>query len=118
MESKCTAIFGPADHPAALLALVAFAILAVAWPLENVPACVLAAVMVVVAAGITIRAHFGQHVARWHDQAAEQPGAAHGRDQRHNAKPHRADRQNDAWPIRAATARARLRTNAFAKGVV
>jgi hypothetical protein len=49
---------GAADHPAALLALVAFAILAFAWPLENVPACVLAAVMVVVAAGITIRAHF------------------------------------------------------------
>jgi MFS superfamily sulfate permease-like transporter len=58
MESKMQRYFWPADHPAALLALVAFAILVVAWPLENVPACVLAAVMVVVAAGITIRAHF------------------------------------------------------------
>lgn len=54
--------FWPADHPAALLALVAIAILAYAWPSENVPACVLAAVMVVVAAGITLRAHF--HSAR------------------------------------------------------
>ena len=50
--------FWPADHPAALLALVATAILAFAWPLENVPACVLAAVMMVVAAGIAIWAHF------------------------------------------------------------
>jgi hypothetical protein len=58
MESKMHGYFWPADHPAALLALVAFAILAFAWPLENVAACVLAAVMVVVAAGITIRAHF------------------------------------------------------------
>ena len=40
------------------LALVAAVILVFAWPLENVPACVLAAVMMVVAAGITIRAHF------------------------------------------------------------
>ena len=54
--------FWPADHPAALLALVAIVILAFAWPLENVPACVLAAVMMVVAAGIPIRAHF--HSAR------------------------------------------------------
>ena len=58
MESKMHGYFWPADHPAALLALVAFAILAFAWPLENVATCVLAAVMVVVAAGITIRAHF------------------------------------------------------------
>ena len=58
MESKMRGYFWPADHPAALLALVAFAILAFAWPLENVAACVLAAMMVVVAAGITIRAHF------------------------------------------------------------
>jgi hypothetical protein len=50
--------FWPAEHPAALLALVAMTILAVAWPLENVSACVLAAVMIVGAAGITIRAHF------------------------------------------------------------
>jgi hypothetical protein len=62
MESKMHGYFWPADHPAALLALVAFAILAVAWPLENMPACVLAAVMVILAAGVTIRAHF--HSAR------------------------------------------------------
>jgi hypothetical protein len=48
----------PAEHPAALLALLAIAILVFAWPLENVSACVLAAVMMVGAAGITIRAHF------------------------------------------------------------
>ena len=58
MESKMQRYFWPADHPVALLALVATAILAFAWPLENVAACVLAAMMVVVAAGITIRAHF------------------------------------------------------------
>jgi hypothetical protein len=50
------------DHPAALLALVAGMILAFAWPLGDVPACVLAALMMVVAAGVTIRAHF--HSAR------------------------------------------------------
>jgi hypothetical protein len=50
--------FWPADHPAVLLALVATATLVFAWPLENVPACVLAAVMMVAAAGIAIRAHF------------------------------------------------------------
>jgi MFS superfamily sulfate permease-like transporter len=60
MESKMHRYFWVADHPAATLALVAMAILAFAWPLENVPACVLAAVMMVVAAGITIRAHFIQ----------------------------------------------------------
>ena len=54
--------FWPADHPAALLALGAMAILAFAWPSENVPACVVAGVMVVVAAGITLRARF--HSAR------------------------------------------------------
>jgi MFS superfamily sulfate permease-like transporter len=58
MESKMRRYFWPTDHPAALLALVATAILAFAWPLQNVPACVLAAVMMVVAAGITVRAHF------------------------------------------------------------
>ena len=58
MESKMQRYFWPADHPVALLALVTTAILAFAWPLENVPACVLAAVMAVVAAGIAIRAHF------------------------------------------------------------
>lgn len=58
MESKMYGYFWPANHPAALLALVAMAILAFAWPLENVPACVLAGVMIVVAAGITIRARF------------------------------------------------------------
>jgi len=58
MESKMPFYFWPANHPAALLALVAIAILVPAWPLQNLPACVVAAVMVVVAAGITIRAHF------------------------------------------------------------
>jgi len=58
MESKMHRYFWPADHPAALLALVAAAILVFAWPSESVPACVLAAVMMVVAAGIAIRAHF------------------------------------------------------------
>jgi MFS superfamily sulfate permease-like transporter len=58
MESKMNRYFWPTDHPAATLTLVATATLVVAWPLENVPACVLAAVMLVVAAGITIRAHF------------------------------------------------------------
>jgi MFS superfamily sulfate permease-like transporter len=58
MESKMQRYFWPADHPVALLALVATAILAFAWPLENVPACVLAAVMMVVAVGLAIRAHF------------------------------------------------------------
>jgi MFS superfamily sulfate permease-like transporter len=50
--------FWSAKQSAALLALVAAAILAFAWPLENVPACMLAAVMIVVAAGITVRARF------------------------------------------------------------
>ena len=58
MEGKMHHDFWPAHHPAALLALVAVAILGFAWPLQNVPACVMAAVMMVVAAGITIRAHF------------------------------------------------------------
>jgi hypothetical protein len=58
MESKMDHYFWPARHPAALLALVAAAILVFAWPLQNLPACVLAAVMIVVATGITIRAHF------------------------------------------------------------
>jgi hypothetical protein len=58
MEGKMNRYFWPADHPAALLVLVATAILVFAWPLENVPACVLAAVMMVVAAGLAIRAHF------------------------------------------------------------
>jgi MFS superfamily sulfate permease-like transporter len=58
MESKMHPYFWPADHPAVLLALGAMAILAFAWPLENVPACVLAAVMIVVAAGITMQARF------------------------------------------------------------
>ena len=57
MEGKMNRYFWPADHPAVLLALVAIAILFFAWPLENVLACVLAAVMMVVAAGIAIRAH-------------------------------------------------------------
>ena len=62
MESKMYRYFWPSDHPAALLALVATAILVFAWPMENVPACVVAAVMIVVAGGIAIRAHY--HSAR------------------------------------------------------
>jgi hypothetical protein len=62
MEWKMHRYFWLLDHPAALLALVAGMILAFAWPLQDVPACVLAALMIVVAAGITIRAHF--HSAR------------------------------------------------------
>ena len=58
MESKMDHYFWPARHPAALLALVATAILVFAWPLQNLPACVLAAVMIAVAGGIAIRAHF------------------------------------------------------------
>jgi hypothetical protein len=61
-ESKMRHYFWPADHPAAMLAVVATAILVFAWPMENVPACVVAAVMIVVAGGIAIRAHF--HSAR------------------------------------------------------
>jgi MFS superfamily sulfate permease-like transporter len=57
-ENKMHRYFWPTDHPAALLTLVALAILAFAWPLQNVPACVLAAVMIVVATGIIIRARF------------------------------------------------------------
>ena len=44
-------------HPA-VLALAAAAILLVAWPLENAPALVVAVVMMISAAGITMRAHF------------------------------------------------------------
>jgi hypothetical protein len=62
MESKMRHYFWPADHPAATLAVVATAILVFAWPMENVPACVVATVMIVVAAGMAIRAHF--HSAR------------------------------------------------------
>lgn len=50
--------FWPEGHPAAWLALVAAAILVYAWPAENVTACVVAALMMVVAAGIITRAHF------------------------------------------------------------
>lgn len=46
------------EHPAVLLALVAGTILAFAWPLRDVPAGVVAALMMVVAAGITIRGAF------------------------------------------------------------
>jgi hypothetical protein len=57
-EGKMNRYFWPTGHTAVPLTLVAAAILVFAWPLENVPACVLAAVMMVVAAGIAIRAHF------------------------------------------------------------
>ena len=46
------------DHSSALLALGSVAILLFAWPMENVPACVMAAVMMVVAVGIRIWVHF------------------------------------------------------------
>jgi hypothetical protein len=49
--------FGLMDRSGAL-ALAGIAILFVAWPMENVPALVVAGSMVVVAAGIAIRAHF------------------------------------------------------------
>jgi hypothetical protein len=55
MEGKMNRYFWLLDHPAVLLALVAGAILAFAWPMRDVPACVVAALMMVVAAGITIR---------------------------------------------------------------
>ena len=58
MEGKMNRYFWLLDHPAVLLALVAGTILAFAGPLRDVPACVVAALMLVVAAGITIRAHF------------------------------------------------------------
>jgi hypothetical protein len=53
---KMNRYFWLLDHPAVLLALVASAILAFAWPMRDVISCVLAALMMVVAAGITIRA--------------------------------------------------------------
>jgi hypothetical protein len=58
MESKMRHYFWPADHPAAMLAVVATAILVFAWPMENVPACVVAALMIVAAGGIATGAHF------------------------------------------------------------
>jgi len=51
------------DHSSALLALGSVAILLFAWPMENVPACVVAAVMMVVAVAIKMWAHF--HPARY-----------------------------------------------------
>ena len=45
------------DHPAVLLTLVALGILTFAWPQGYVLACVLAVVMMVAAAGITLAAH-------------------------------------------------------------
>jgi len=52
-----------ADHSSALLALGSVAILLFAWPMEIVPACVVAAVMMVVAVAIKMWAHF--HPARY-----------------------------------------------------
>ncbi|HVH74960.1 MAG TPA: hypothetical protein VM755_08585 [Stellaceae bacterium] len=46
------------DHPGALLALGAGTILAFAWPLQDVYSGAVAAMMMVVAAGLAIRAHF------------------------------------------------------------
>jgi hypothetical protein len=57
MESEMHRYFWLVDHPIAL-AVVAGAILVVAWPMENVPAIGVAAVMLVAAAGITIRARY------------------------------------------------------------
>ena len=45
------------NHPGAL-ALAGIAIYVVAWPMESVPALVVAGLMMVVAAGIVIQAHF------------------------------------------------------------
>ena len=45
------------NHPGAL-ALTGMAIFVFAWPMENVPALVVAGLMMVVAAGIAIQAHF------------------------------------------------------------
>jgi hypothetical protein len=56
MEGKMNRYFWLLEHPAVLLALVAGTILAFAGPLRDVPGCVVAALMLVVAAGITIRA--------------------------------------------------------------
>lgn len=56
MDGKMNRYFWLLDHPGVTLALVAGTILAFAWPLRDVPACVVAALMMVVAAGITIRA--------------------------------------------------------------
>ena len=56
MEGKMNRYFWLLEHPAVLLALVAGTILAFAWPLQDVPGGVVAALMLVVAAGITIRA--------------------------------------------------------------
>jgi uncharacterized membrane protein len=46
------------DHSAILLALIAGTIIVVAWPMEIVPALWVAAAMIIVAAVITVRAHF------------------------------------------------------------
>jgi uncharacterized membrane protein len=46
------------NRSSAPLALVAIAILGFAWPMENIPACVVAAVMLALAAAVKLRAHF------------------------------------------------------------
>jgi MFS superfamily sulfate permease-like transporter len=46
------------DHSSTVLALASITILLFAWPMENVPGCVLAVVMMVVAAAIKMWAHF------------------------------------------------------------
>jgi len=46
------------NRSSAPLALVAFAILLFAWPMENIPACVVAAVMLAVAAAVKLRTYF------------------------------------------------------------
>jgi hypothetical protein len=53
---KWTTIFG--QHATLPLCWRWLRLRSFAWPLENVPACVLAAVMIVVAGSITVRAHF------------------------------------------------------------
>jgi predicted membrane channel-forming protein YqfA (hemolysin III family) len=58
MEGEMNYYFWLLDHPAGLLALIAGTILAFALPLQDVSACVVAALMMAVAAGIAIRAHF------------------------------------------------------------
>jgi hypothetical protein len=57
MENKMHHHFWLIAHPGPL-ALAGMALLLVAWPMENVPALVVAGSMMVVAAGIAMRAHF------------------------------------------------------------
>jgi hypothetical protein len=46
------------NRSSAPLALVAVTILVFAWPMENIPACVVAAALLAVAAAVKLGAHF------------------------------------------------------------